>query len=311
MAAVALSVVASYFDVFKKSTYIPTGAYQPDWHVFFWASVWTAIASYYGVVKFAAIVTKESEESESRKLSVDLEKERAAVFALSRQRDLLVRIMAFARQMAVKKIGRLSTIVHASHLTAEQFVTQLNPRLQLQSLVKVIYEFFKRIDVPNAGLRLALWMKEPANGPDAVLTVAYSWDGEKENCFSCRSRSRMKLSTPLGTQSEIVNSYHSHPRTIRIIPSCNKASEKQEFEFFYPEQRSKVQSIVLYKHVFMEQVADPVAVVVLLVSSVENYFREQDQDEIKRFLDEILTRIEMEWILIELTEDLELEKGVA
>jgi hypothetical protein len=92
MAAIALSVVASYFDVFKKSTYVPTGAYQPDWHVFFWASVWTAIASYYGVVKFAAIVTKESEESESRKLSVDLEKEKVAVFALTRQRDLLVRI---------------------------------------------------------------------------------------------------------------------------------------------------------------------------------------------------------------------------
>jgi hypothetical protein len=121
----------------------------------------------------------------------------------------------------------------------------------------------------------------------------------------------MRLSTPLGTQSEVVNSYHSHPRTIKIIPSCNKAAEKQEFEFFYPEQRSKVQSIVLYKHVFMEQVTNPVAVVVLLVSSVENYFREQDQDEIKQFLDEILTRIEMEWILIELTEDLDLEKGVA
>jgi hypothetical protein len=82
--------------------------------------------------------------------------------------------------MAAKKIGRLSTIVNAEHLTAEQFVAQLNPRLQVQSLVKVIYEFFKRPDVPNAGLRLALWMKEPSMGPDTGLSVAYSWDGERE-----------------------------------------------------------------------------------------------------------------------------------
>jgi len=38
LAAVGLSFVASYFDVFKKSTYIPTPAYQPDWHVLFWAA---------------------------------------------------------------------------------------------------------------------------------------------------------------------------------------------------------------------------------------------------------------------------------
>src|SRR5687768_15652830 len=35
-AAIGLSVVASYFDVFKKSTYVPTSTYQLDWHVMFW-----------------------------------------------------------------------------------------------------------------------------------------------------------------------------------------------------------------------------------------------------------------------------------
>lgn len=312
IAAIALSVVGSYFDVFRKGTYVPSSTYQPDWHVYFWASVWAGIASYYSVVKFSAVATKESEESENRKLTEDLEKERAAVISLGRQRDLLVRIMAFARQMAIKKITRLSALVNSPRLTPEQFVGQLDPKLQLQSLVKVIHEYFRRTDIPNGGLRLALWMKDVASGSDAGLAIAYSWDGEKENCFSHRSRARMKLSTPLGTQSEVVNCYHSHPRTIKIIPNCAKASERQEFEFFYPEQKNKVQSVVLYKHVFMEQVAPtPVAVVVLLVSSVENYFREEAKDEIKQFLDEMLTRIEMEWIILELTEDLELEKGVA
>jgi hypothetical protein len=64
--AVGLSLVVSYFDVFKKATYVPTANYQPDWHVVFWASVLAALVAYYLVVKLTAIVTKESEESPSR-----------------------------------------------------------------------------------------------------------------------------------------------------------------------------------------------------------------------------------------------------
>jgi hypothetical protein len=305
MAAVALSVIASYFDVFKKSTYIPTDQYRPDWHVFFWASIWASIASYYAVVKLFGIVTKESEESESKRLSADLEKERAAILSLSRQRDVLVKIMAFARQLVQRKIARLSTLINAPHLTPDKFVAQLDPRLQVQSIVKIIHEFFKRAEIPNARLRLALWMKDATSEPEGRLSVAYSWDGEAEGCFTNRSRDRMKLSTALGTQSEVVDCYHSHARNIKIIPDCGKAAEQRQFEFFYPEQRNKVQSMILYKHIFMEQSTGPVGVVLLLVSSVQNYFPEE-KDQIKQFLDEMLTRIEMEWLVLEVTEDLEL-----
>src|SRR5579872_900272 len=58
-AAVGLSLVVSYFDVFKKATYVPTPSYQPDWHVMFWASAWAALVAYYFIVKLAAIVRSE------------------------------------------------------------------------------------------------------------------------------------------------------------------------------------------------------------------------------------------------------------
>src|ERR1700730_11978250 len=68
-AAVLLSVVASYFDVFKHSTYVPTAPYEPDWHVIFWGAAWFSVAAYYCVVKYLAIATKEGEESQSKRLS--------------------------------------------------------------------------------------------------------------------------------------------------------------------------------------------------------------------------------------------------
>jgi len=47
------------------------------------------------------------------------------------------------------------------------------------------------------------------------------------------------------------------------------------------------------------QRTQPVAVVLLLVSNREGHFKQQDKEEIKQFLDEMMTRIEMEWIVLE------------
>ena len=133
-AAIALSFVASYFDVFKKSTYIPTPQYQPDWHVLFWAGTWAAIAGAYCAVKYVTIHTKEGEDFKSRTLAKDLEKEKVAVGALTRQRDLLVRITTFARQMVGRKIDRLSDVVSNEKVGINEFLEKLNPRLQISRL---------------------------------------------------------------------------------------------------------------------------------------------------------------------------------
>src|ERR1700733_15792307 len=51
MTAVSISIVASAFDIFKKTTYTPTDKYQPDWHVIVWGSIWAVLAASYAVVK--------------------------------------------------------------------------------------------------------------------------------------------------------------------------------------------------------------------------------------------------------------------
>jgi len=234
--AVVLSVIGSFFDIFKRSTYIPTAQYQPDWHVVFWFCVWAALGAYYIGVKITSIVTKEGEEFKSKALTQDLEKERTAKLSLAGQRDLLVKITSFARQAVTKKIDRLGAIASSDQVTVEEFWGQLNPAFQMQLLLKIVHEFFKPTD-PNVTLRLALWMK---NGPnDGELSPAYSWDGEKDGCFTHRSKSRMALLDPLGARSEVVKCYHSHVQSLKIIPDCVKAAEKQEFDFFILSRRKK------------------------------------------------------------------------
>src|SRR5579862_3522325 len=89
--AVGLSLIVSYFDVFKKATYVPTPGYQPDWHVVFWASIWAALVAYYLIVKLTAIITKESEEFKSKELTSELDRVKVAVASLARQRSFLVK----------------------------------------------------------------------------------------------------------------------------------------------------------------------------------------------------------------------------
>jgi hypothetical protein len=303
-AAVGLSLVVSYFDVFKKATYVPTQFYQPDWHVVFWASAWAALVAYYFVVKLAGIVTKESEEFKSKELTRELDKLRVAVNSLGRQRGLLVKITSFARNMVSKKIFRLCSLLSSPKITVKQFMDHLNPELQVQANMKLIHEFFRPAEGINVNLRLALWMKATTGDSDVErMVIAYSWNGETDKCFSGTSTDRMKLLDPLGTLSEVVKFYSLPAQTIKIIPDCIAAEKNNEFSFFYPEQKDKVSSMVLYKHVFSAQ-ASPTAVVLLLVSSLPNHFHQEDEEQFKSFFDEMLTRIEMEWILLQLTQKL-------
>ena len=165
-AAVGLSLVVTYFDIFKKSTYVPTSSYQPDWHVVFWASIWAALVAYYLAVKLTAIVTKESEEFRSKELTSELDRVKVAVASLGRQRSLLVKVTSFARNMVNKKIVRLCGLLASPVITVEQFVDHLNPELQVQANMKLIHEFFKSADGMNVNLRLALWMKANADATE-------------------------------------------------------------------------------------------------------------------------------------------------
>ena len=298
--AVLVSIVGSFFDVFKRLTYIPTPVYQPDWHVIFWFCVWAFLSAYYLVVTILRISTKENESFISKTLQNMLDVEKTAKESVVVQRNLLVKITAFARQLVTKKSDRLASIIASDPLTVSSFLSQLNPSLQVGLLLRIIHEFFKPSDV-NSILRLALWMK--ANPEDDFLSPVYSWNGEKGDCFTHKSKERMRLSDPLGARSEVVKVYHTNADSLKIIPNCEQASRNGEFQYFNPEQAEKVRSMMLYKHVFMRQ-QQPIAVVLMLVSSQADQFQLGQKEDIKQFLEEMLMRVEMEWIVLELTSKL-------
>jgi hypothetical protein len=291
--AVAISIVASAFDIFKRTTYTPTPDYRPDWHVVVWGCIWAVLASCYAVAKLCSITTKEGEEFKSKSLAAELIREKAATAALARQRTLYVKITSFARQLVGKKIARLCTLKAKDGITIDEFLEQLSPLRQIHLTMQLIHAFF-RVANDDAPLRLALWTNDPQRQPDR-LTIAYSWNGENEGCFSERSSDRMVLAHHAGIKSEVVSSYHSPAKSTKIIADCHTAPD---FQFFYPEQRDKIGSMVLYKHVFSEQ---PNAAVVLLVTPKRNYFSDTDKDEMGKFLDEMLSRLEMESIVLDLS----------
>lgn len=295
--AAVLSFLGSFFEIFRRATYIPTRDYQPDWHVIFWFCVWAILTAYFLIVTILGISTKESEIFRSKKLEAELTTEKTASSSFEKQRNLLVRITKFARQAVTRKTERLGNIDVGSGLTVEHYFDQLNPVWQLQFLLNMIHEFFKPED-PNINFRLGLWT---AVGDH--LAPLYSWDGEKSNCFSCRSKDYMKVFHITGPISEISKSYLGNNENVRIIPDCDQAAANGQFQYLYPNQSKKVRSMVLYKYVFMRR-REPMAVVVLLVSSQPNHFRLYTADEIKQFLDEILMRIEMEWVMITVKEKL-------
>jgi len=294
--AIVLSVITSFFNVFKSSTYVPTLQYQPDWHVIFWFSARSAVAAYYVAVKILSISTKEGEVFRSKILEGELKSEKAAKDSAVAQRDRHVNIAAFARQLVTRKSDRLSSIVSSDVLTVETFLDHLNPSIQVGLALKIIHEFFKPKNV-NSRLRLALWAK--ANPEVEYLSPVYSWDGTSENCFSNRSGERMRLMDPLGPRSEVVRLYHSSGEPLKIIPDCERAATNREFQFFYPEQAQKVRSMLLYKYIFMRQ-KQPVAIILMLVSEEADLFKLEGKDAITLFLEEILMRVEMEWIMLEL-----------
>lgn len=257
-------------------------------------------------MKILGISTKEAEGFRSKVLEQQLDAETIAKNSVLGQRDLLVRITAFARQLVTKKSDRLSSIMSTNPLTTADFLNQLNPSIQVGLLLKIIHEFFKPTNV-NTTLRLALWMK--AAPEDELLSPVYSWDGENTKCFSHKNRDRIRLSDPLGARSEVVKVYHTNAETLRIIPNCEKAASNLEFQYFYPEQSQKVRSMMLYKYVFMRQ-KQAMAVVLMLVSNQADHFQTGQKDDIKQFLEEMLMRVEMEWIVLELTSKIDTDGKV-
>lgn len=301
IAAGFATFIASYADVFKKTTYIPTTIpapptlYRPDWHVVFWGSVWAAVTAYYLVASLCAIWTKEHEEFKSKKLSASLK-------VTARQRDLLAKIVSFANEMVTTKIERFSALTRQMPVTPEAFIGQLNPGFQVQLIMQMIHVFYKPETDTEYALRLGLWKRaQGVDGSGDILVKAYSWNGKTQECFKNSYPERMRLVNPSGVISEVVKCYNSNER-IKIIPDCLEAETQGVFSFFSPEQKVRLRSTVLYKHLFMRQ-SPPEAVVLLMVSDVPDYFHAEDKDLIRDFLSEMLTRVEMEWILLQLTAD--------
>lgn len=302
LSALILSALASYYDVFKPSTYAVTATSSPDWHTAFWAGVWTFLATIYVIAKLAAVAHKEGEELQSKILEGEIAKERTAKELLQQQRDQLLKVGNLTRIAVAKKKERLLGAYKNDKLTFPDLMKTLGPQLQLNVIRDVIFDFFKKQHIwgdPHV-LRMALYMHDPKRM--GQLDIVMAWDGASDKCFSRKPEFEKYLSliSPDGTQSTVVQCYQSSGSepTIIVIPDCEADVKAGLFTYWYPEQSQNLKSMVAYKHVFHDH-SD--AMVLMITSSKADFFKREQSDDICRFLDEMLTRFEMEWILLELS----------
>jgi len=308
--ALILSALASYFDIFKPSTYSETATPLPDWHTIFWACVWSFLAAVYVVVKFAAVAHKEDEQTRSTALETDLEKERSAVVALQKQRDLLNLILNFIRRTIGFKEDRLLELAKEQKITHSCLVDALSPQRQLHLIRDLIFEFFYKRETSgqNHKLRLGLYQLDPKRAGQFDIVMA--WDGATDSCFSRKPQNQkyLNLLDPEGVQSKIVQAYQSPADTIVLVQDCEAEEKQGTFRYWYPEQKQHLKSMLAYKHVFSNR-AD--AIVLMMTSSMNSFFREENAEEFRLFLKEMLTRLEMEWILLEASKRIDPIEGGA
>lgn len=294
--ALILSGIASWEDIFKRATYDVTATSQPDWHTILWASIWSGGATLTILAAFFTFRFKEGEQLRSVKLEAELSNERVARTSVERQRELLTDITTFAMKIVTKKKDRIAALDRNS-VTAAALLGALDPAKQIVLLVNLIHEFFMPDQVPvDFVLRLGLFARDP-NDRTRLMTV-HSWDGAKTDCFNPKSKEFLKLDNPQGSYSTIVRCFHSTEGFI-LVPDCHKAQADGKFTFFYPGQEKNVGSVVTYKHLFRNAAGEEDAMVVMLVASKPNYFTDKDREEIRQFLKEMLTRLELEWMISE------------
>jgi hypothetical protein len=307
-AAGVLSVLGSYFDIFKKSTYDPTSVSPPDWHTVVWVCVWSAIAGYCAFVSVFVTIRKESEVTRSQSLAIELTQNKAALSEIQRQRDLNAKIIAIAGKTVTTKVRRFAQLVGTS-FTATDFVKAADPATQLSFILRVVCDFYAS-QVPNSHTLLGVFMRDP--GQKDRLTLLASCDSQDPKlsgteCFPNVGNDQLKLMDVRGVSAPLAPCFHG-PAGVTVIGDVCAHPESSQIALFMPQNalgssRSCTGSLVLYKHVFFLG-REPEALVLLLATDQPQFFVKERELEVKQFLSEMLSRMEMELLLLTLIKQL-------
>jgi hypothetical protein len=250
--AIAISIVATFFELYKKDTWSCTNQSLVGS-----SAILTAVTTIYICVKglSAAAKKKDSEEiaalqTEKAELLDTLSEEQRKSSMLEEQRNKVLEVTTYVRKIVDSKMNRLATCLGGrGQITVNDITKALDPAGQVNVIVKTIFYYFEKGKQPDAQLRLGIYARNPDDLNE--LKRIYSWDGKCVDCFKRTGKELGRLDDPEGIKTQLLLSFHSSD-TVLIIESCAKAAEKGQFNYF-PGQQNYLKSMMLYKHVFEEK----------------------------------------------------------
>lgn len=225
----------------------------------------------------------------------DVEKEtvgevRKLLTTVDEQRDLALQVISIINAAITAKKNRLVALAQRPAVRTAQMTEAFGPRVQIIALIQILHGYFSRKRDVNKRMRVGIYMRNP-EAPN-YLTPLYSWDGEKEDCFSKRHPESMKVDAPGTARSLVVQCYRSE-KPLLIIEDCAAAAKKGEFVFFSESQRGKIQSMAAYRYLIKKE-ENAEAIVLAIDTSHLGLFCPQREFECDLVMAEICNRIELE-----------------
>ena len=239
--------------------------------------------------KWARDRVKDRDKDKVNDLTRELEVEK---LRLNRFRRLSVQI----RGLIERKIERVRDVAKKPAPTVEDFIIRSQRQTQVHTIIQAIFDFFLwelRLQKPNGRMRLGLYIP---NADRTELVHAFSFDGEKRNCFSDNS-DWMQISSPQGIHSEIVRVYHADgDHKLQLIPD---PTTHPNFTWFRPDQKGYLKSMLIFKYLLQLDGASS-ALLLSLDCNEPNFFSNDRYEEISEFLVEMLKRFEYEMLGLEI-----------
>ena len=283
--AIGIGAVISWLNLIQKSTWT-----DGDERLLF--GMWSVGLMAGGFLSAKGLyLAGETEDKE------ELKELRATNFDLERQRNSQIRTASAIRKVVREKVDRFLVIQAATiPPTAEALWTALNPQKQLNLIVHTMYGYIAHtMGFEEDSLRMVVYYEDKDKH---CLTELFSHDGKGPKCTKKRPGDFFKLGGSGGAKSAVVACWQGQ-QDYQVYPSCIEAQRSGVFDFFDPEQKEYIRSLVVCK--CMRQTSGHLGpYIVTLDSDREDQFDYAEAPRLWTFLDEMMQRIDYEYLMLQI-----------
>ena len=296
--AFLLTVFAGWFGLWKAETWNVVSA-----NLLVGTAIESATLALYVGLKVLSAEAKERDQEKIKileKRALDLEASIAEKSEIAdryeRQHRQCLQIVLNARKVVGEKQKRLLSATEAKEqLDCIDVFNALAPDSQILLIMGCIYAYFGQSLSPEKLLDLRVYMRDSSDRDQ--LSIFCAWDGQRTDFAKNRSKDQHRLDGVGKMPSEVVQRWNS-PDDIRIIENCETANANGTFSYLHAAQRRETCSMLTLRHVFQGNDSQATAMILSMVSSQAGLFREQDREQIRQFLAEMLGRLACEWAVL-------------